>query len=35
VIQPYESYGVANYVEWKPYQNQYFDVRRYNLKLVR
>lgn len=35
VIQPYESYGVANYVEWKPYQNQYFDVRRYNLKLNR
>jgi len=35
VLQPYESYGVANYVEWKPYQNQYFDIRRYNLRLIR
>ncbi len=34
VIRPFESYGVANYVEWYPYANQYFDLRVGNLRLV-
>ena len=34
VIQPYESYGVANYIDWYPYANQYFNLRAENLKLV-
>jgi peptide/nickel transport system substrate-binding protein len=34
IIQPYESYGVANYVEWYPYTNQYFNLRAENLRLV-
>ncbi len=33
IIQPYESYGVANYVEWYPYANQYFNLRAENLRL--
>jgi peptide/nickel transport system substrate-binding protein len=35
VLQPYESYGVVNYVEWYPYSNQYFNLRADNLQLVR
>ncbi|MGH2533266.1 MAG: ABC transporter substrate-binding protein [Thermomicrobiales bacterium] len=34
IIQPFESYGVANYVEWYPYANQYFNLRVENLRLV-
>ncbi|MBI3965429.1 MAG: hypothetical protein HY329_07315, partial [Chloroflexi bacterium] len=28
IIQPIESYGVANYVDWKPISNQLFQLRR-------
>lgn len=28
IIQPIESYGVANYVDWKPVSNQLFQLRR-------
>lgn len=35
ILQPYESYGVINYVEWYPYSNQYFNVRADNLQIVR
>ena len=34
VIQPFESYGVANYLDWYPYANQYFNLRAENLSLV-
>jgi peptide/nickel transport system substrate-binding protein len=34
VLQPFESYGVINYVEWFPYSNQYFNLRADNLRLV-
>ena len=34
VIRPYESYGVANYVEWYPFANQYFNLRADNLRIV-
>jgi peptide/nickel transport system substrate-binding protein len=34
ILQPYESYGVINYVEWYPYSNQYFNLRADNLRLV-
>ncbi len=34
IVQPYESYGVANYIEWYPYANQYFNLRAENLRLV-
>lgn len=34
VIRPYETYGVANYVEWFPFANQYFNLRADNLRLV-
>src|SRR2546428_761774 len=35
VVQPYEDYGLARYVEWTPNPNQQFEVRRFNLKLRR
>ncbi|MDP9364672.1 MAG: ABC transporter substrate-binding protein [Chloroflexota bacterium] len=34
VIRPYESYGVANYVEWYPFANQYFNLRADNLRIA-
>ena len=34
ILQPYESYGVANHVEWYPYGNHYFNLRAENLRLV-
>jgi peptide/nickel transport system substrate-binding protein len=34
IIQPLESYGVANYIEWYPYSNQYFNLRAENLSLA-
>ncbi|CAA9536427.1 MAG: Oligopeptide ABC transporter, periplasmic oligopeptide-binding protein OppA [uncultured Thermomicrobiales bacterium] len=33
IIQPQESYGVANYISWFPYANQYFNLRAENLTL--
>ena len=33
ILQPQESYGVANTVDWYPYANQYFNLRTENLKL--
>ncbi len=33
VIQPVESYGVAKWVEWQPYGNQQFELRRFNLRI--
>ena len=35
VIQPNQAYGIANYVEWRPYSSTYFNLRKENLKLVR
>jgi peptide/nickel transport system substrate-binding protein len=35
VIQPYEDYGLARYVEFTPNPNQQFEVRRFNLRLRR
>jgi peptide/nickel transport system substrate-binding protein len=35
VIQPYEDYGVQRYVDWTPNPNQQFELRRFNLKLIR
>lgn len=32
VLQPYDLYGVANGVDWKPYGNQQFELRRFNLR---
>jgi len=34
VLQPYESYGVANTIEWYPYANQVLDLRADNLRRV-
>jgi len=34
VLQPFESYGVANTIEWYPYANQILDLRADNLALV-
>ncbi|MBA3337674.1 MAG: hypothetical protein H0T49_08940 [Chloroflexia bacterium] len=34
ILQPFESYGVANYISWYPYSNQYFNLRAENLQLV-
>ncbi|MDQ3657414.1 MAG: ABC transporter substrate-binding protein [Chloroflexota bacterium] len=34
ILQPFESYGVINYVEWYPYANQYFNLRADNLWLI-
>jgi peptide/nickel transport system substrate-binding protein len=33
ILQPLESYGVANYIDWYPYANQYFNLRTENLGL--
>jgi len=33
ILQPQESYGVANTVAWYPYANQYFNLRVENLQL--
>ena len=33
VIQPIESYGVQNYVQWRPSPNQQFELRKEALKL--
>ena len=35
IIQPNQAYGLANYVEWRPYSSTYFNLRKENLKLVR
>jgi peptide/nickel transport system substrate-binding protein len=35
VIQPIESYGMQQYVEWAPYSNQQLEIRNFNLKLRR
>ncbi len=35
IIQPVESYGVQNYLEWKPYSNQQLEIRTFNLKFRR
>jgi peptide/nickel transport system substrate-binding protein len=35
VIQPYEDYGLAKYVEWTPNPNQQFEIRRFNFKFRR
>lgn len=35
VLQPYQAYGVQNYVEWSPYSSTYFNLRKENLKLVK
>lgn len=32
VLQPLESYGVSNSVEWYPFSNQYFNLRIDNLR---
>ncbi len=34
VIQPLESYGVSNSIEWYPFSNQYFNLRADNLQLA-
>lgn len=34
VIQPFESFGVANTIEWYPYANQVLDLRADNLRRV-
>ena len=35
IIQPYEDYGLQKYVDWKPYANQQFELRRFNFKFRR
>lgn len=35
ILQPYQAYGVQNYVEWRPYSSTYFNLRKENLKLVK
>jgi hypothetical protein len=35
VIQPIESYGVQNYVQWRPSPNQQFDLHKEVLKINR
>ncbi len=34
IIQPVESYGVAKWVDWKPYGNQQFELRNLNLRVT-
>jgi len=33
VLRPNELYGVANAVDWRPYGNQFIELRGYNLKI--
>ncbi len=33
LMRPNEIYGVANYLDWKPYGNQQFELRGFNLKV--
>jgi peptide/nickel transport system substrate-binding protein len=35
VIQPYEDYGLARYVDWTPNPNQQFEIRRFNFRFRR
>lgn len=35
ILQPNQFYGLANYVEWRPYSSTYFNLRKENLRLVR
>jgi peptide/nickel transport system substrate-binding protein len=35
IVQPYEDYGLAKYVEWTPNPNQQFEIRRFNFKFRR
>lgn len=35
ILQPTRSYGLANYVEWTPYSNTYFNLRKDNFRFVR
>ena len=35
VIQPIEGYGVQNYISWKPYPNQSFQLRKENFRFNR
>jgi peptide/nickel transport system substrate-binding protein len=35
VVQPYEDFGLARYVDWTPNPNQQFEVRRFNLRFRR
>ena len=35
IIQPSRGMGVANYVEFRPYSNTYFNLRKENFRLVR
>jgi peptide/nickel transport system substrate-binding protein len=32
VLRPIELYGVANTIDWRPYGNQFIELRGYNLK---
>ena len=33
VMRPNELYGVANAIDWRPYGNQFIELRGYNLKM--
>ena len=33
VLRPIELYGVANTIDWRPYGNQFIELRGYNLKM--
>jgi len=35
IIQPVESYGVQNYLQWRPNPNQLFQLRKEVLKFNR
>jgi ABC-type transport system substrate-binding protein len=35
IVQPFDSYGIQRYVDWKPYENQQVEIRKFNLKLRR
>lgn len=35
VMQPYRTYGLANYVNWTPYGNTYFNLRKDNFSFVK